>query len=116
MIPDICSMDILLAAATTFEIQPTIDALQQRGRGGGNHRIQSLITGVGSIATTWSLMRHIGRTRPDLVIQAGIAGSLRSGYTGDVVIVREDEPADMGVWENDRFHTLFDMKLADGNT
>jgi futalosine hydrolase len=116
MIPDICTMDILLAAATTFEIQPAIDALRQARRAAGLHRIQPLITGVGGTTVTWSLMRQIGRSRPDLIIQAGIAGSLRIGYTGKVVAVREDEPADLGVWEDGRFQSIFDMNLANGNT
>ncbi|HEX3933229.1 MAG TPA: hypothetical protein VHW43_01030, partial [Puia sp.] len=69
-------MHILLVAATTFEIQPTIDALGSRP-GFGQHRLERLVTGVGGIATTWSLMRQIGSAPPDLMIQAGIAGSLR---------------------------------------
>lgn len=114
MIPDICSMHILLAAATTFEIQPTIDAVC-RTPTGIPHRTEVLITGVGGIATTWSLMRQIDRARPDLVIQAGIAGCLRERKPGEVLAIDEDRLADLGVWEDGRFKTLFDMRLADGD-
>jgi futalosine hydrolase len=109
-------MHILLAAATTFEIQPTIDALGSRpdfGPGFGPHRIEPLITGVGGIATTWSLMRQIGSSRPDVVIQAGIAGTFRDRSPGEVLLVGDDASADTGVWEDNRFHTIFDMRLAD---
>jgi futalosine hydrolase len=113
MIPDICSMHILLAAATTFEIQPTIDALGSRP-GFGSHRFEPLITGVGGIATTWALMRHIGKARPDMIVQAGIAGTLRDRKPGEVFVIGSDELADIGVWEEGRFKTLFDLQLADG--
>jgi futalosine hydrolase len=109
MIPDICNMHILLAAATTFEIQPTIDYLAKKASSG----VHPLITGVGSLATTWSLMRQIDRSRPDLIIQAGIAGCFTGRTAGDVVVVREETLADLGVWEDQRFKTLFDLRLAD---
>ncbi len=109
MIPDICNMHILLAAATTFEIQPTIDYLAKKTSSG----VPPLITGVGSLATTWSLMRQIDRSRPDLIIQAGIAGCFTGRKPGEVLVVREEMLADLGVWEDQRFKTLFDLKLAD---
>lgn len=114
MIPDICGMHILLAAATTFEIQPTIDVLGSR-QGFGSHRFEPLITGVGGLAAAWSVMRQMCRSRPDLIIQAGIAGTLRDRKPGEVFVIGADELADIGVWEEGRFKTLFDMQLAHGN-
>ena len=107
-------MDILLAAATSFEIQPTTDFL----RAGPLNRlsVSILVTGVGSTATTWSLMRQINRHPPDLVIQAGIAGCFTGRPPGEVLVVEEEVLADLGVWEDHRFNTLFDLKLADGDT
>lgn len=116
MIPDICNMHILLAAATPFEIQPTIDYLAKKAPDRASHNLSPLITGVGSLATTWSLMRQIGRKRPDLVIQAGIAGCFTGRKPGEVVVVREETLADLGVWEEQRFRTLFDLKLADSES
>jgi futalosine hydrolase len=116
-------MFILLAAATTFEIQPTIDRLAGPAAGHpvtelnlGPHRVAPLITGVGSISTTWSLMRQIDRDRPDVIIQAGIAGCFGQRPAGEVLAVGEDSLADLGVWEEGRFRTLFDLNLADGET
>src|ERR1700754_1952718 len=111
MIPDICNMHILLAAATPFEIQPTIDYLAKKASFG----VHPLVTGVGSLATTWSLMRQIDSNRPDLIIQAGIAGCFTGRKAGDVVVVREETLADLGVWEDQRFKTLFDLQLADSD-
>lgn len=105
-------MYILLVAATTFEIQPTIDALSE---GGTNPDVRSLITGVGAMAAGWSIMRQIDSSRPDLIIQAGIAGCLTGRSPGEVLAVSEDQFADQGVWEDGRFKSLFDMKLADGD-
>ena len=148
MIPDICTMYILLAAATTFEIQPAIDFLAQsssphagHAAGIAGHATEVLITGIGPVATTWSLMRQIGRQRPDLIIQAGIAGCFtrralqpnagsepgpahapgnspdRPDYQlGEVLAVKEDSLADLGVWEDQRFKTLFDLQLAGKDT
>ena len=129
MIPDICGMHILLIAATTFEIQPTIEFLDKKGlaaplpSGTPIHpraplTVTSLITGVGSIATTWSLMHQIRGGRPDLIIQAGIAGCFAGmgKKHGEVVVIREEQLADLGVWEEQRFKTLFDLKLAGDDT
>jgi futalosine hydrolase len=150
MIPDICTMYILLAAATTFEIQPVIDFLKTGLAGGteegsfvlpgptpesltsstpdslpgltpeflpgSGHTIDFLITGVGSIAITHSLMRQIGRRKPDMIIQAGIAGCFTSRQPGEVVVIREESLADLGVWEEGRFNSLFDLKLEQPDT
>ncbi len=65
-------------------------------------------------------MRHIGRRRPDIIIQAGIAGCFPlSGQDaikpGEVLVVREEILADLGVWEAGRFRTLFDLNLKDAS-
>jgi futalosine hydrolase len=111
-------MYILLAAATTFEIQSAIDFLKDRNIGseGSRHETGILITGVGSIATTHALMRQIGRRRPDMIIQGGIAGCFTRRAPGEVVVIKEESLADMGVWEDGRFKTLFDLNLAGPDT
>lgn len=103
-------MEILLAAATSFEIQPTIDFLKGNK---GSVSVTPLITGVGSLATSYALARQIGRSRPAVVIQAGIAGCLTDKKPGEVLVVSEEVLADLGVWEDQRFKSLFEMKLAD---
>jgi futalosine hydrolase len=114
-------MHILLAAATTVEIQPTLDFLLNRrsnaatGSSSPNpspHRISTLITGAGSLPTAWSLMRQIDRDRPDLIIQAGIAGSFTGKPHGHLFAIRDEALADLGVWEDLQFKSLFDLGLA----
>ena len=111
-IPDICTMFILLTAATTFEIQPAIDFLGKGSSGPRRHETGLLITGVGSLATSHSLMRQIGSRRPDIILQAGIAGCFKNGHLGEVVAIREDIPGDLGVWEEGGFKSLFDLGLS----
>ena len=113
MFPDICRMHILLAAATTFEIQPAIDFLAAPPSGRPGHEIEVLITGVASLATVHSLMHHVDGHRPDIIIQAGIAGCFTHHSPGEVVVVREEILADQGVWEDGRFKSIFELKLAD---
>jgi len=133
MIPDICNMHILLTAATPFEVQPTLDylaAISGYSKGSPDSvaplgpspdplspttrlTITPLITGVGCLPTTWSLMRQIGSNRPQLIIQAGIAGCFTGRKPGDVVAIQKDTLADLGVWEDQTFRTLFDLRLAE---
>jgi futalosine hydrolase len=106
-------MEILLVAATAFELQPTMDYLRGQEDRGARLPVTPLITGVGALATTWALTRQIERTRPGLVLQAGIAGCLTDRRPGEVLAVNEEVPADLGVWEGGDFRSLFAMKLAD---
>ncbi len=116
-------MHILLAGATVAEIQPTIEYLSKargnrrsiRPANPGTHRVSTLTTGVGSLPTTWSLLRQIRNDRPDLIIQAGISGSFTGKPHGDVFAVRDETLADLGVWEDGQFKSLFDLRLADPN-
>jgi futalosine hydrolase len=112
MIPDICSMYILLAAATPFEIQPVLDSREASRSGPVRHETSCLITGVGSLITAYSLASGIESRRPDLVIQAGMAGRFPIP-SGDVFAIREESLADLGVWEDQGFQSVFDLKLAE---
>ena len=115
MITDICSMYILLAAATSFEIQPTIDHLKEKVNPVEGRETDVLITGIGSIPTVYALMRQIGRRRPDMIIQAGIAGCFTPGRIGDVLAIKEEVLGDVGVMEGQQFRTIFDLGLTGHN-
>ena len=64
-------MNCLLVAATAKEITPFLDHYRN-----GNNKpdIDILITGIGLTAATYALVKQIDIKKPDLVIQAGIAG------------------------------------------
>ena len=115
-------MNITLVSATPFEVAPTIQWLESLSPPGsnneftlGDHRISVLVTGVGPVATTWKLAGYLSRNKPDLLINAGIAGAYdRSLALGEVVLVGEEQLADTGAEESDgRLISLFDMNLLD---
>lgn len=105
-------MDILLLAATSFEIQPTINFLANRDHIIGSNRFDVLIAGIGSMSTAYWLTKTIEKKRPGLIIQAGIGGSFSADYPpGSLVLVNEEVSGDLGVEENNEFKDVFDMGL-----
>lgn len=83
----------------------------------GNMEIFSLITGVGSVSTAWSIMEWISLNgKPDLAINGGIAGSYNDDIQiGDVVMPENDCFADSGIEDGIRFMTLSEAGLQDEN-
>ena len=115
-VPDICTMHILITAATEKEIGPAIEFLENTGYELNSNRFEILITGVGLMAATYTLTEKILRQPPDSIIQAGIAGSFSSELEpGTVVMVNDETIGDCGVIEQGLFKDLFDLQLADGS-
>ena len=87
-------MQLLLCASTEFEIKPTIDFLRKENI----KNIDILITGVGMMATTYSLIKAISHKKPDFILQAGVAGCLdeKLPLTKSVLIENENI-GDLGV-------------------
>ena len=109
-------MYILLTAATKFEISPTLILLEKQPQHFSEHTISVLITGVGQINTTYNLTTNLINKRPDVVIQAGIAGTFKEHYfLGQTVLVKQDCFGDLGMEEKEKFTTLFDNGFADKN-
>ena len=113
-------MQILLVAATPFEVSPFREMLQQNtildkegNYNYGNLKIKFLITGVGMVATTFHLVKALLENKVDLVINAGVAGSFKKEIElGSVVQVVSDRFGDLGAEEADgNFIDLFDMDL-----
>ena len=79
-----------------------------------NFEIRSLVTGVGAVATAWALKEWIHiNGKPDLAINAGIAGSFSKEYhIGDVVMPYSDCFADSGIEDGDEFLTLYEAGLV----
>jgi len=78
--------------------------------------VDYLITGVGCTFTTYALSQKLQAKKYDLVIHAGIAGSFNHDLKiGDVVWVKQDEFAGLGIEDKDSFYTLFDKKFLDSN-
>ena len=106
---------ILIVAATEKEAGILLNA------GGGfekeDHKIDTLVTGVGSMNTSWSLLKWFSvNEKPDLAINIGIAGSFKKDIaTGDVVIAVSDCFADAGVESGRAFLTLAEAGLEDAD-
>lgn len=118
-------MQILLSAATPFEIAPTISWLEQHFEAAhpgdfirNEACIQVRITGIGMMATAWNLANIFAQSRPDLVINAGIGGAFdKDLQLGDVLYISQEQMADLGVETADgKLLDLFDLDLleADG--
>jgi futalosine hydrolase len=105
-------MQLLVCASTEFEISSTIDFVREQNR----NTIDVLITGVGMMATTYSLTKAILAKRPGFIFQAGVGGCLNEALPlTKIVLVENENVGDLGVEENKTFNTLFDLKLLDKN-
>jgi futalosine hydrolase len=105
-------MEVLLCAATRFEIEPTIQYLASEKI----TNIDILITGVGLLSATYQITKAVSRKRPQLILQAGIAGTFDSNLQlGSVVLVESETIGDLGVMEQGMFRSVFDMKLVQEN-
>lgn len=115
-------MNLLLVAATPFEITPTLHYLEQHFTQvqpntyrKANLVITPVITGVGCIATAWHLAQHLASQPAHWALNAGVAGAFdRSLSLGDVVQVTTEQFGDLGVEEADgRFTNLFQLGLCE---
>ena len=117
-------MQLLITAATGFEIAPLEEWLQRCCRRIDNYRYQLgssqidlLISGVGIPLSAFSFGRLLARQSYDLAIQGGIAGALdRSLEIGQVVRVSTESFGDLGVEEADgSFTSAVSLGLIDAN-
>ncbi len=113
-------MRLLVAAATTLEIEPFLTFLEYNFEKDpatdiytkGNLNIYICITGVGSLLTTFHLLEALAVFNPYFCLQVGVAGAFnRELALGEVVMVREDMLADLGVEDSDGFHDVFEIGL-----
>lgn len=112
-------MRILLVTATFAEARSLLKAdnalNQPEVFSIGKCDVELLITGVGGISTAWALTKWFSSNpKPDLAINAGIAGSYKPDFQpGDVVVPVSDCFADSGIETDSGFQTLFEAGLED---
>lgn len=100
-------MKILLVAATNMEID--FDAARHAG-------VDTLFTGVGVPACMYNLTKKLLINKYDVVIQAGIAGTFTEKYSlGQTILVKQDVFADLGIFQEKHFYTLFEKGFAEVN-
>jgi futalosine hydrolase len=108
-------MNLLIVAATDGEIAPFTTHLENAvvasSVSGG-----ILISGVGMMATTYNLTKHLQTNRYDLVLQVGVGGSFSKDIPlGDVVFVTTDRYGDLGAEDHNSYIDIFDMGLIGEN-
>lgn len=118
-------MKITVVSATQLEVNPLVQFLSQVAESPKPFHFQwqglqihILITGVGMVATTYSLTKYLQHQSTGLLIHAGIAGSLKKSIApGSVVQLTSEVFADIGVeFPSGEVQTVFEAGLADGNT
>lgn len=107
-------MQLLLCAATPFEIEPTIAFLNDRPH--LQEQVTVLITDVGLLSATYQLTKAVAANRPDLLLQGGVAGCFDPIIPlGTTAAVLRESVGDMGVTDKSDFTSVFDMGLVKPN-
>ena len=111
-IDELCRMNVLVIAATDRELT----GLKEISFTRPSLMVHTAVTGVGLLPSTYAITQLIARLKPDLIIQIGIAGSFNPTLElGTAVTVRQEMLADMGVYETDGYHDIFELGLAEKN-
>lgn len=114
-------MKILILSATFPEVNPLVGEFKLKNQPDPhfgryiyeNHSIDVIITGVGSISTAYLLMKFVTAEVYDFIIQVGIAGSYNKKlHIGSVVQVLNEQFADLGVEDKNKFVTLFEEGIC----
>lgn len=110
-------MNCLLIAATAKEISIFLDHYRESTKTSYiDFHLDVMITGIGLTACTYNLTKHIQVKKPDLIIQAGVAGCFDTKIPlGSVLAIKQDVVADESVVELKQLKTLFDLKLVPQN-
>ena len=117
-------MKILIVSATHFEILPLLDYLSKNYDKKSEIiyqknqiEIHVLVTSVGMVHTALALGHYLTIFKPDLSINAGIAGALNQNLKiGDVVNIVSEIQGDFGIEEMDgSFKDIFETDLINAN-
>jgi futalosine hydrolase len=104
-------MNVCLIASTSFEINASGAKIADLSRK-VPLSVSTLISGVGLMAATHSITREIERNRPDILVQAGVAGSFSPQFApGSLVVVSQDLVADTCVKEPIGYRHLTEIGL-----
>jgi futalosine hydrolase len=109
-------MKVVIVSATEKEVLLIKRIIDSQYLTLGNFQVSFIETGVGILASCYSIYRLIFDQKPDLIIQLGIAGTFNTEIKlGDVVVLKEEILADTGVEEGESFKDVFDLNLAQAN-
>lgn len=108
-------MNILIVAATELEYRSIKDHLSLQ-KLISFHKIDFLPTGVGMVHTSYSLTKYLHSSKPDLILNIGLAGTFNLNIKiGEVVDVIEERFADLGAENDEEFLSLEELNLQDEN-
>ena len=111
-----------MVAATPAEVSTFVSGLQRRTDTGprvtryhaAGHDIDTLITGVGMVATASWCSRMLSTEQFDVALNIGVCGSFRTDLEpGTVVHVVSDRLVELGAEDGDAFLTIQQLKLLD---
>jgi len=104
---------ILVVAATAAELGPLMEK-RREDPAGWPRQVELLITGVGMVHTALSLGKALSASAPQLVINAGVAGSFREELRpGTVVCVLTEQYGDLGAQDEEQYLDWMDIGLQD---
>ena len=106
-------MRVVITSATTGEWMPAFVGINDLYTGKSKRiKVQFNQSGVGLLASAVALTRLAIEERPDLIIQAGIAGSFQKKLApGKIVVINNEQLGDTGVMEKGNWKDIFDLKL-----
>ena len=106
-------MRVIITSATVGEWMPSFLDMNNLYTGTSQRlKLRFHQSGVGMLATAVSLTKLVAEEQPDLVIQAGIAGTFDNKAVLDrTVVIKEEILGDMGVEEDGKWKDIFDLKL-----
>lgn len=110
-------MKIVITAATTSEWMPCfVNINKLYTEESIRYHVSFHQSGVGMVASCFSLTKMIMEDKPDLIIQAGIAGCFdESVKLGNVFVIGNEVLGDMGVEEDGEWRDIFNLKLEKSN-
>ncbi len=111
-------MRVVITAATAGEWMPSSQQINSLYTGESNgFKVSFHQSGVGMLSSSVALTRLAIEEKPDLIIQAGIAGCFdNTSVLGEVVAIKDDLAADIGVTESGEWKDIFDLKLEEPNS
>lgn len=106
-------MRVVISAATVGEWMPAfLEVNTLYTSDSTRFKLSFHQSGVGMLASAVSLTRLALEEKPDLIIQAGIAGCFDATQPlGKVFAIKEESIADMGVEEDGKWKDIFELKL-----
>ena len=106
-------MNLLIVTATEMEISLFKKETLLKYVDNDNINITLLNCGVGMVATTYFLTKHLQHNKYDFILQAGVGGSFKEEIElGTLTFITNEQFGDLGAEDHDKYLNLFDLGLA----